>query len=820
MKIKIILFWFALFMTTSVFGQIRKNKRPKVEPKINPTTSTTNQRLDGFFNYSYDKKTGKIFLEIANLEEEFLYQGSLPSGVGSNDIGLDRGQLGDTKIVKFIRRGPKILLIEPNATYRAISENPMEVQAVEEAFAQSVIWGFQMVGTGTQPIKIDLTDFLLRDAHDVIGSLSNTKQGRYTLDKSRSAIQFNQCKNFPNNSEFDVLLTFTGKPEGGYIRSVTPSSTAITVRQHHSFIQLPDNEYKPRRWDPRAGYFAIQYYDYAQPIDQPLKQKFISRHRLEKKDPTAKMSEAVTPIIYYMDPGAPEPVKSALMEGAAWWNEAFEKAGYKDAFQIKELPHDADPMDVRYNVIQWVHRSTRGWSYGASVTDPRTGEIIKGHVTLGSLRVRQDFMIAQGLLSPYETGKEVPETMKEMALARLRQLAAHEVGHTLGLAHNFIASTYGNRASVMDYPHPKIEIGNDGQLIFDQAYGIGLGAWDHAAISYGYQDFGDKNESTALAQIIQLMLDNNLRFISDQDTRSVGSAHIYSHLWDNGNNPAKELERISELRQQALKNFGIHSIPSGTPFAELEKVLVPLYMAHRYQVEGTAKLIGGVDYNYAIKGDQQEVISLVDPQLEKQGIEALLHTLKPNFLAIPESILTLIPPQIMGDYRGREHFKTRTGPTFDPIHAAEGSAQHTLKYMLHPQRLARLVTHHARQKERISLYDYLNQIYQSIVKARGNSGIEMEIRRSVEKLFLAHIIDLVKNNANASQVQANALLILLEIEKGIDMNKSKVGDPSELAHLIYQENLIQSYRKNPTNYTAPQKPNLPAGSPIGCGENH
>ena len=383
----------------------------------------------GYFDFDYDEASGKLFLSVDKLDTEFLYVNSLAAGIGSNDIGLDRGQLGNTRIVKFIKYGPKLLMVEPNYDYRAVSDNEAEKRSVEQAFAQSVLWGFPIESSTAGRHRIDLTKFLLRDAHNVAGRLARNKQGNYKIDASRSAIYPDMCKAFPKNTELEATVTFVGQPKGGWIRSVTPSADAVTVRMHHSFIELPDDDYQPRVFDPRSGYGAVSFHDYATPIQESLVKRYIPRHRLKKKNPTAAVSEPVEPIIYYVDRGAPEPVKSALIEGASWWNQAYEAAGYKDAFIVKEMPADADPMDVRYNLIQWVHRSTRGWSYGSSVRDPRTGEIIKGHVSLGSLRVRQDFLIAQGLLSPYEKGAVNPDDkMMQMALMRLRQLSAHEVG--------------------------------------------------------------------------------------------------------------------------------------------------------------------------------------------------------------------------------------------------------------------------------------------------------------------------------------------------------------------------------------------------------
>jgi len=450
------------------------------------------KKFDGFFNLYWDNKTGKLWLEIDKLNSEFLYINSLATGIGSNDIGLDRGQFGDNRVVKFVKNGPKIFLLQPNYSYRAISENPFEQKAVNESFAQSILWGFIIKEQHLNSYIVDATDFFMHDTHNVSGSLAYTGQGKYQVDLSKSGINLEGLKSFPENTIVESILTFSGKPEGSYVRQVVPTSEFITVRQRHSFVKLPDPGYSPRKFDSRSGFFGISFFDYAVPFTEPLTKRFIVRHRLEKADPSKSVSEPVVPIIYYLDPGTPEPIRSALLEGASWWNEAFEAAGFKNAFQVKLLPDDTDPMDVRYNLIQWVHRSTRGWSYGHSVIDPRTGEIIKGHVSLGSLRIRQDFLIAQGLLSPYHDGETDLTKAKEMALARIRQLSAHEVGHTLGLAHNY-ASSVQERASVMDYPHPLIKLNSDGEIDLSEAYDTKIAEWDKQAIKYGYAVFQDKD---------------------------------------------------------------------------------------------------------------------------------------------------------------------------------------------------------------------------------------------------------------------------------------------------------------------------------------
>jgi hypothetical protein len=792
-------------------GFAQDNNSPKsIEDK------TKNMKTyDGFFKFYWDENQGKIWLEIDKFDQEFLYVSSLSAGVGSNDIGLDRGQLGGEHVVKFSRIGPKVLLVEPNYSYRAFSTNPDEQKSVNQAFAQSVIWGFKVVAETADAVLVDATDFFMNDAHGVSETLKSKKQGSYSLDKSRSAIYLDMCKNFPKNTEFESTLTFTGKPAGREIRSVTPSPSAVTVRQHHSFIELPDDGFKMRKHDPRAGYFGISFKDYATPIDESITKRYIARHRLQKKDPDAEMSEAVKPIVYYLDRGAPEPIRSALIEGASWWNQAFEAAGYKNAFQVKLLPEDADPLDVRYNVIQWVHRSTRGWSYGASVKDPRTGEILKGHVSLGSLRVRQDFLIAEGLLAPYKNGEEVSEDMKKMALARLRQLSAHEVGHTLGLSHNFAASTQ-NRASVMDYPHPLIQLDENGKIDLNNAYDSGIGGWDKVAITYGYQHFPDNvDEYKALNEIIQDYIDNGMLFITDADARPKGGAHPLAHLWDNGENAASELNRLMNIRKTILSDFSYDHIKESEPTATLEEVLVPMYMLHRYQLEATSKLLGGLNYSYAIKNDSQLITEIVDPKLQKEALDAILTTISPKTLSIPEEVLKKLSPRPPGFPRSRETFKVRTGVSFDPMAAAETAANASLELIFNPQRAARLIEYHSRDSKYLGLEYIIDQVLEYTIRSKTNyNGLEQQINLQTGKLVLNHLMHLATNDKASEQVKAMCFYKLKTLQDELNQEE-RSSNSSVKAHRYYLLNLIERFLEKPETgqLSVPLSP--PDGSPIG-----
>jgi hypothetical protein len=785
--------------------------------------TTGMEKVPGYFTYYWDAKAGKIWLEIDRWDSEFLYVDSMPAGMGSNDIGLDRGQLGGERIVKFTRSGPKVLLIQPNYMFRATSDSPDERRAVEQSFSQSVIWGFDVAAEDGSRVLVDATAFYLRDAHDIPGSMKRAGPGggTFRIDSSRCAFYLPRTKNFPKNTEVEATLTFQSDEPGFWVRSVAPTPGAITVREHHSFFELPPPGFHMREADPRAGFNGLHYMDYSTPVGDPIVHRFAARHRLQKKDPTAAMSDPVKPIIYYLDRGTPEPIRSALLEGARWWNQAFEAAGYRNAFQVEMLPEDADSMDARYNVIQWVHRSTRGWSYGASVTDPRTGEIIKGHVTLGSLRVRQDYLIAEGLVADYEAGKPVSPAMLQMSLARLRQLAAHEVGHTLGLQHNYIASTEG-RASVMDYPPPTVKLSASGEIDLSDAYAVGIGDWDKVSITWGYSDFAPgTNERKALDGILDKARARGLIFLTDQDARPPGSAHPSTHLWDSGTNAVDELNRLLKVRAAALGRFGERNIREHEPMATLEEVLVPVYLYHRYQTEAASKVLGGQDYRYALKGDGQVPAAIVAPAEQRRALDALLLTIKPETLRLPESIIQLIPPHPSGFERTREDFRFHTGMTFDPLAAAETAAHQTIGLMLNPERAARLVEYHARDAKNPGLDEVLSRLLAATWDAPratsgSTAGYDAAIQDVVKDVALYHLMMLAANDQASTGARAGAWSALEKLRASLTKQKTARPYDGQVLEALAR---IKKFQDDPRAVTLPKPLEPPEGQPIGSDDD-
>lgn len=773
--------------------------------------SSSYQLNKGFIDHLFDDTNGKLYLKIDNLNSDFIYQTSLPQGLGSNDIGLDRGQLSDVRLVNFQRAGNKLLLVQKNTNYRANSENKNESLSVEQAFATAILWGFTIVDSDKNWVLVEASDFILQDSHGVARKLKQQGQGNFKLDKSRSTIFLPRTKSFPDNTELEASITFTSNNPGKYVKQAAIDPHVVSLRMHHSFVRLPKEGYQPRVFHPQSGFWSFEYDDYAQPINKPITQRFIGRHRLEKKHPNAAISEAVEPIIYYLDNGAPEPVKTALITGALWWNQAFESIGYNNAFQVKILPDEADPMDVRYNVIQWVHRATRGWSYGYGVTDPRNGEIIKGHVSLGSLRVRQDYLIAQGMLSRFGSTENDPELM-DLALARIRQLSAHEVGHTLGLAHNFAASSY-DRASVMDYPHPIFQIENN-KITATNAYAENIGIWDKAVINYGYQTFSKTHEAEELANIIDSSKQQSMLFISDQDSRKISDAHPQASLWDNGANTIDELSRIIQLRELALENFGNSNLHLGRPFSDLQEILIPVYYFHRYQATAAAKWIGGVNYDYAIKqtSHSSDVVVAADPLQQKKALDVLLKTLSPDFLSIRNELSEKLFPKAMGYQRNRESLEGNTGTIFDTVALASASIQHTLSLILNPERLARLQQQYSINKNQLSIKKIAAQLHDDII-AKSYQNVDTLIHQSAIDLIYSNYINLVQDMNVSLSVKTVIYGAILKQVKFLEKKKKRnKGYADFYAYQLQRLKSVQPQRLKSNELI--QLPKMPPGSPI------
>jgi Met-zincin/Domain of unknown function (DUF5117) len=811
---------------------------------VDEATVTSMQRENVLLPIRWEAKTGSLFLGVPLTENggaaspQYILNDSLPYGVGQNDLGMDRGQIsifsgvslsGSTRLVHFERVGPKLLLVQENTTFRTASKDPAERLAVQQSFPSSVLAGFAIEGERAEFVVVDATKYFFGDIHGIAETLGQSKQGSYSVDEKRSTIVPEASKAFSENTAIETELTFVSADpsKAKILADVAPEVHSFSVHVRQSFLKLPDPGFVPRRFSPRAGYFDLSYREMNTPLGVPVIQQFVTRHRLQKKDPTCRENcEAVHPIHYYVDRGAPEPLRSALLEGCRWWDQAFQAAGWaRGTFLVDVLPADADPMDARYNIIQWVHRANRGWSYGDEIADPRTGEILKGNVTLGSLRGRQDYLLAEALLAPYNDGA-IPDPAHDqalaMVLARIRQLAAHETGHTLGLVHNYAASTMAHSPnetmSVMEYPHPWITLDANGVPDLRQAYPAGIGVWDKVAIDYGYHEFDRDGvpveDPAALEQILHSAEAKGVLFLSDGDARPAGSASPIAHLWDNGTSSADELNRILEIRAAALKRFGENNIRLGMPTAQMEDTLVPLYLLHRYQVEAAVKIIGGLDYRYTVRGDGQRGPEIVSPTEQRTALAAVVKTLSPQVLTLPEALLRQLPPRTPGmaatsdGKRSVESFPSHTSVTFDPIATAESAADFTLALLLQPERANRLVEYHARIPSEPTLDDVVDAALRSASPATVNPGLSGLMSIAVK----ARVVEALFRLADDPMTSFAARSLVVAKLHTIGQSPARDAGAMEL------KRRIAAFERDPGKFKAEPIIEAPPGSPIGEDE--
>ncbi|MEO1966827.1 zinc-dependent metalloprotease [Hyphomonas sp.] len=810
----------------SVLAMVWAGAAAADDPKSWGEATSGLTRADGFLPYYADAKGGRILAAFPKPDQDgvslrAIQATGLTAGLGSNPIGLDRGLFDGGSLIAFRRVGKKLIAEQENWSYVASADNPLEKKAVRQSFASSFLWSGDVIAESPRgELLVDISGYLTRDALDVKAALkNNTKGGSFSLAEDRSMPDASAALAFPDNVEFDAFLTLTSDEPKAEVLATAADGRAITLVQHVSLVRLPDDGYTPRAFDVRSGTIDVPYYDFSAPLEGQVRKSYARRFRLEKQDPTAASSPAKEPLVFYVDSGAPPEIRDALIEGASWWADAFAAAGFPDSYRVEVLPEGAHPLDIRYNVIQWVHRQTRGWSYGGGVYDPRTGEMLKANVILGSQRVRQDRMIFEGLAGAAKTGTGDADDPVQVALARIRQLAAHEVGHTLGFAHNFAAST-NDRASVMDYPAPWVKVSENGRLDFSDAYEVGIGEWDKVAATWLYAQYPeDVDEDAEGDKLLRAAYGSGLRFVDDPEARGTGTAHPYGSVWDNGEDAIAELYNTLRVRKIALDRFGLDVIEQGADTSRLRQTLVPVYLYHRYQVAAAAKSVGGYEFYYSRRGDGGGMAHAVASQRQRAALAALLVTLEPTSLDLPDGVLNqLTPPLAAFSYNtgGAEYFPGDTGPMFDLLTAADTASQTTIDALLHPARAARLVETSRRDPSALSFEEVLAGLEREVFTPAPTPR-QAEIRRRQQARFVSSLISLASDPATSPGVTMRAEAFL----KGMSqrLKPTRRTDPVDAAAREDLQRRIAAHLERPAPAIAPgvTEVEVPPGSPIGAG---
>lgn len=739
------------------------------------------ERRDGFLPIYLDARQGRILLEIPRDSTRALCLITQATGLGSNPIGIDRGASGPTYVARFDRDGDRVLFILENWSYRTSTGNPDHARSVAEAFPPSTVASMPLLADENGRLLVDATDVAMRDWNDVAATLAQSQQGTYTVARDRSTVYRSNTKAFPDNTEIDVALTFatTGRP-GNTVGAIVPDGHALTLRQHLSFVKLPDDAFRPRALDPRVGFFGIQFKDYAQPIQEPLQVRWAARHRLERVNPNDPNSPIKNPIRYYVDRGIPEPIRSATLQGVKWWEDAFDRAGLKGGFTVELLPEGVDPMDARYNVVQWENRNERGWSVGGTLDDPRTGEIIKGMARLDSHRARTDYNLYAGLM-----GASASPADTAFVLARVRQVSSHEVGHTLGLAHNYIASTY-ERASVMDYPPPRVRLDANGRIDLSQAYGVGPGPYDVWAIHWGYGTFTSATEPDSLRAIVGDGLKKGYLYLSDADARPEYGSDPRVNLWDDAATPLDFLKAQTAVRRVAIAQFGERNIRLGEPIALLQERFVPVYFFHRFALNGTSKAIGGMEYSNAVRGDAQQATRAVPYQQQVDALRLMLDALRPEELAIPDTVLTLMAPGANAVTPTVELFGSRTRPAFDELGAARSLAQMIVDMILQRDRAARLVEFATRgDGQHLTLAATIDRLSAVTWEAPAPTSAKLAaLQRVTQRAVIEKLLTLAADADAATEVRAMAELKIADMRTRARAKQASARTDEARAHWL------------------------------------
>lgn len=772
---------------------------------VQPNVLAGLEHRAGFIDLYVDTDTNRVLARLPKANEDgevlrFIHSARLTAGLGSNPVGLDRGWGESGRIIVLRRMGDKIILEEENLRYRASPDNPLEERAVRESFARSFIAALPIMSDARKGPIVDMTEFLTADSLNLVQYLKDADQGSFTVAEDRGFVDTANTFAFPDNVEIDVFFTLSSADPGREVATTAANGRDVTLIQHHSFVRLPEPGFETRLSDPRAGAIEQVHYDYSAPLSAPIETRFARRYRLEKDAD----GNVIKPIVFYIDSGAPEPIRSALVEGAQWWEDAFDAAGFPGGYKVEILPEDAHPLDIRYNTVQWVHRQTRGWSYGGGVSDPRTGEMLKGHVNLGSLRVRQDRMIFEGLAGAAKTDSGAADDPVQLALARIRQLSAHEVGHALGFAHNFAASS-DEKASVMDYPAPDVRV-TDGELDFSNTYGVGVGAWDIFTTDWLYGEHTNAERDA----LVEAAYASGLTYVADSEGRGLGTGHPDGSVWDNGADAAKTLDEVMEVRRIALERFGPNNLMEGRPVSDLNAAIVPIYLYHRYQTAAAAKLVGGMRFGYGVNGDATPAAEIVDPAQQREALRAVLRTVDAQALNIPDATLKHMTPALSSFSfadSDRELFRSTAAPSFDVVAAADTAAGLTFAALLHPQRAARLVEFKRRDNENLGLEEVLQETQQAVM-TRAYQGQTGEIAQAVRARYAYALMDLAEAETTPA-VKSRVDAALQSYARALDIS----GQPPN----VWLVGEINRFRARPATASAPVVPakRLPPGSPIG-----
>jgi hypothetical protein len=776
------------------------------------SASASTTRLDGFIPLRWDAAKGRVLMEIPAFDQDILYYVSAATGGGSVELPFDRGIM-DSAVIRFQRVGPKVLVTEINQEYRSLSGDAAHAQGVADSFPTSVLAALPVESDAGGQVVVDATALFMRDAANIEATLKRSNQGSYKFDVGRSSFYPDRIKAFPENSEVETIATFTGDAPGALIRNTTPDPRAITMRIHHSFLRAPTG-YTPRVGDPRIGVSTLKFHDYSKPVSEGPETEWITRWRLEKKDPSAAMSEPVKPITFYFDPAIPDPIRHAMKAGLLWWNTAFEAAGFQNAIRAADAPADMDPMDIRYAYVLWINRDERGFSSGGTYRDPRTGEIIGSKTRMDTHRIRtignywdaymgglpsdgSGVTVADPSLLTPGAMTNMPAGQRDMVLLRQALLTAHELGHVIGFGHNF-ASSLSDRASVMEYPTPRVKV-VDGKLDISESFQKQIGAYDTSMTRYAYSVFPAVQEKAGLDGVIADMRGQGLLYVPDTDPRWT--------WYDDRATPTENLTEAMAARKIMIANYGPDMLLPDEPIGALRDArLWMAYLHHRYAIESGLKYVGGMYENIVVKGDTIPPTEFIPATLQRDVLGLLMDAIEPTNMALPEALLAQLTPD-----PGNTLEDLSSDDVFDQLKAARILSALVLEPLFEGKRASRMIALAARKPDTLTLPEMVDAVMaHSWSAARDGDAQGRALRRVTQRVALEAMM-ILGGDATAS-AEARAYILERLVQLAGDLKARKDTDPITTAHYRQAARDIGHYLDDPVA-NAPKS----ASSPWGKG---
>lgn len=766
--------------------------------------------MNGFIPFYWDASEGRVLMEISAFDQDVLYYVSAATGAGSVELPFDRGIM-ENSVIRFERAGRRVLVNQVNFDYRSVSGDAAHAEGVQASFPTSVLASLPVEAEEGGHVLVDATSLFMRDAANVEATLKRANQGSFKFDGTKSAFYPKRMKAFPENTEIETVATFSADNPGALVRNVTPDPRAMTMRIHHSFLKAPTG-YTPRAADPRIGVSAVRFHDYSKPFSQSPETAWVTRWRLEKKDPSSAMSEPKEPIVFYFDPAIPDPIRHAMKQGLLWWNKSFEAAGFRNAIEARDAPSDMDPMDIRYAYVLWINRDERGFSSGGTYRDPRTGEIIGSKTRMDSHRIRtvgnywdaymgglpsdgSGITVADPDLLSQDRMGFMPAGQRDMVLLRQALLTAHELGHALGFGHNF-ASSLNDRASVMEYPTPRVKVVN-GKLDLSESFMKSIGAYDTYMVRYSYTPLPAMQEAASLDATIKDMRANGILYVPNTDPRWT--------WYDDRATPVENLQEAIAARRIMVENYGPGLLQPGEPIGSLRNIrLWMAYLHHRYAIESGLRYIGGMYENIVVKGESTPPTEFIPAKTQREVLGLLLEAIKPDNLSLPESLLAQLTPD-----PGNNLEDLSTSDVFDQLRAARILSALVLEPLFDGARATRMVSLAARQPDTLTLPEMVDAVMAHTWNARPDGSVDgRALRRVTQQVALESMMILGGDDRASPEAQAYVLGQLDQLAR--DLEKRKDSDSVTVAFYRQSARNILNYLDNP-KARAPKSASSPWG---------